>query len=374
MSIKTLSIQGYRSIQNLRLSMDDINVVIGANGSGKSNLYKAIHLLAKAVNGELAETLALEGGMPSILWAGKKKVTPLKTAVRLVLSIQTDDYNYEIACGLPKPSKSMFSLDPEVKSEYVWFGESRRPSNTFIEREGGSAWITNQDGKRTAYPVGLSQSESVLSQLQDPHLYPELFALSREIKKWRFYHHFRTDPESPIRSSQIGTRTDVLSNDGHNLAAALQTIIEIGNGDLLSESVDRAFPGSKLIINVDNKTCFEIQLQMPGILRPLEARELSDGTLRYLCLIAALLSPRPAGLLALNEPEMSLHPELMQPLAELIVLASQYSQIWLTTHSKDLAVMIGNLSASKPINLIRTETGTEIDGLTAWERLLSYQK
>ena len=61
---------------------------------------------------------------------------------------------------------------------------------------------------------------------------------------------------------------------------------------------------------------------MPGILRPLEARELSDGTLRYLCLIAALLSPRPATLLALNEPEMSLHPELMQPLAELIVLAS----------------------------------------------------
>ena len=99
---------------------------------------------------------------------------------------------------------------------------------------------------------------------------------------------------------------------------------------------------------------------MPGILRPLEARELSDGTLRYLCLIAALLSPRPATLLALNEPETSLHPDLMQPLAELIVSAAQYSQIWLTTHSQELASMIENLSGNQSVHLIRTETGTQI--------------
>ena len=371
MSIKTLSIQGYRSIQNLRLKMDDINVIVGANGCGKSNLYKAVHLLAKAVNGELAETLALEGGMPSVLWAGKKKeTTKSKTPVRLILSIQTDDFNYEISCGLPTPSLSKFTLDPEVKTEQVWFGETRRPGTTILERQGANAWIANQDGQRVSYPVGLSQSESVLAQLKDPNLYPELFALSKEIKKWRFYHHFRTDAESPIRSPQIGTRTEVLANDGYNLAAALQTIIEIGNHELLYESVNRAFPGSKLIINVDSKTRFEIQLQMPGILRPLEARELSDGTLRYLCLIAALLSPRPATLLALNEPETSLHPDLMQPLAELIAAAAQYSQLWVITHSEDLATRIAKLTGNKPVNLIRTEDGTEIDGLTPWERFI----
>ncbi|MGV3739911.1 MAG: AAA family ATPase [Gammaproteobacteria bacterium] len=228
--------------------------------------------------------------------------------MRLTLVVQLDDFSFEISCGLPAPSLSLFGLDPEIKEECVWFGERRRPSNTIIAREGARAWITNQNGKRDSYPVSLTQSESVLSQLQDPHLYPELFVLSNEIKKWRFYHHFRTDPESPIRSSQVVIRTVILSNDGHNLAAALQTIIEIGNHELLHEVVGRAFPGSKLLIKVDNKTCFEIQLKMPGILRPLEASELSDGTLRYLCLIAALLSPRPAELLALNEPEMSLHP------------------------------------------------------------------
>jgi len=109
---------------------------------------------------------------------------------------------------------------------------------------------------------------------------------------------------------------------------------------------------------------------MPGVLRPLEARELSDGTLRYLCLVAALLSPRPATLLALNEPEMSLHPELMQPLAELITLASRNSQIWVTTHSQDLAIMIGKVSGKKPINLVQTETGTQIEGINAWEQFI----
>ena len=109
---------------------------------------------------------------------------------------------------------------------------------------------------------------------------------------------------------------------------------------------------------------------MPGILRPLEARELSDGTLRYLCLIAALLSPRPATLLALNEPESSLHPELMEPLAELIVGASQSSQLWVTTHSQELAMKIEKLSGNKPVNLIRTEAGTQIDGLSSWEQLI----
>jgi predicted ATPase len=161
--------------------------------------------------------------------AKENYTTRTKTPVRLSLSIQTDNINYEIACGLPAPTLSKFGLDPEVKEETIWVGETKRPSNTILERQATRAWITNQYGKREPYPATLSQSESVLSQLQDPHLYPELFALSDEIKKWRFYHHFRTDPDSPIRAPQIGVRTTVLSNDGHDLAAALQTIIEIGS-------------------------------------------------------------------------------------------------------------------------------------------------
>src|SRR5579862_9073525 len=130
MAIKTLTIQGYRSIQKMNLQLAAVNVVTGPNGCGKSNLYKSVYLLAKAASGELAKTLALEGGMPSVLWAGKKKQTSkTKESVRLTLSVETDAFSYELACGLPIPSHSVFALDPLVKEEYVWIGTARRPSN-----------------------------------------------------------------------------------------------------------------------------------------------------------------------------------------------------------------------------------------------------
>lgn len=362
MAIKNITIKGYRSIQNLSLSLDQLTVVTGANGCGKSNLYKAILLIAKAASGELTKTLAQEGGMPSVLWAGEiRQNTRTKAPRRLILQIETDDFNYAIACGLPIPSASKFNLDPLVKEETVWYGSPRRPSNTILQREVGSTWVINQNGNRIAYPMQLLQSESVLSQLQEPHLYPEISALNCDIRKWRFYHNFRTDAESPMRMPQMGVRTEILNHDGHDLAAALQTIREIGDADALAAAIDRAFPGTKLIIDCDYKCFFDVQLLMPGILRPLEARELSDGTLRYLCLIAALLSPRSPSLLALNEPEMSLHADLMQPLAELITLAARRSQIWVTTHSQALATMISSAAGIAPINLIRTEKGTHVE-------------
>ena len=143
----------------------------------------------------------------------------------------------------------------------------------------------------------------------------------------------------------------MLSDDGHDLAAALRTIIEIGDENKLYQLINRAFPGTRLLINDPyGKSRFELQLKMPGILRPLDAYELSDGTLRYLCLIAALLSPRLPVMLVLNEPEMSLHPDLLTPLAELIVYASKSSQIIVTTHSETLADTIKKSSGGEPIN------------------------
>ena len=88
--------------------------------------------------------------------------------------------------------------------------------------------------------------------------------------------------------------------------------------------------------------------------------ELSDGTLQYLCLLAALLSPRPPTFLALNEPETSLHPNLLEPLARLIVAAARNSQLWVTTHSSGLADQIVRLSGSKPIHLTKLEGETRI--------------
>ena len=150
----------------------------------------------------------------------------------------------------------------------------------------------------------LSGFDSMMTHVADPRNTPEMLKLRESIRAWRFYDHFRTDADSPVRWPQIGTHTPVLSNDGADLAAAIQTIREVGDGDMLRESVEDAFPGSQLSVeNISGR--FGLAMAQHGLLRPLGTAELSDGTLRYLLWIAALLTPRPPEVMVLNAPEPS---------------------------------------------------------------------
>jgi predicted ATPase len=358
-AIREIHVTGYRSVRNLRLHLSQINVLTGANATGKTNLYNSVFLLAKAAAGGFAQVIAEEGGMPSVLWAGTRKSRSTGTirmdGARMTLGIKTDPFCYELVCGLPKQSsgeKSSFSLDPEVKEERVWMDAPHGLKVTFFERSPKGAWILDNDERLADYSGELLPTESVLSQLREPHLYPELSSLRTEMSRWRFYHHFRTDAESPLRHPQVGVRTPVLAHDGRDLAAALQTINEVGQAQDLHEAIRQAFPGASLEIEHDEDNgMFAVLLRMPGLRRPLRARELSDGTLRYLCLLAALLSPHPPALLALNEPETSLHPDLLEPLAKQLVNAGKYSQLWIVTHSQRLAELVEKFSGEAPIKL-----------------------
>jgi len=107
------------------------------------------------------------------------------------------------------------------------------------------------------------------------------------MRSWRFYDHVRTDAAAPARQQRVGTRTMVMSHDGADLAAAWQTIAEVGDQAALRESVAAAFPGSRVEVAVHDGGRFELTLRQPGMLRALRAAELSDGTLRYLLWVAA---------------------------------------------------------------------------------------
>jgi predicted ATPase len=315
-------------------------------------------LLAQATNGQFARALAQEGGMPSALWAGERA----KGVVRMTLGAKLDSFGYELSAGLPVDPD--FPLDPEIKEERVWLHGKNGSKITMMERKGPSATLRDLDQKRVRYPLDLSTAESALSQLREPHRYPELAALRDEMSGWRFYHHFRTDPDSPLRQPQLGVRTQVLSHDGRDLAAALRTIQLVGDVATLNETFSRGIPGAALDLDVDEKSLFTVALRTSGLHRKLHARELSDGTLRFLCLLAALLSPRPAALIALNEPETSLHPELIAPLAQLIVQASKSSQFWITTHSSALADAITACSGFPAIQLALQDGETRITNAT----------
>jgi predicted ATPase len=357
--VTELHVEGYRSIPEMNLSLKRLNVIVGPNGCGKSNLYQSIGLLRAAAEGALARTLAGEGGMPSALWAGARKAGP----VRMKLGVTLDEFRYELELGLPQISGglSRFVLDPMVKSEtLIEFRGTQRIK--LLERGKSGCTIRNANGEQVSYLMELHHAESVMDQIVDPHQFPHLDDLRRRLLKWRFYHGFRTDSESPMRRPQVGVRTRVLSTDGSDLAAALQTIIENGDDLSLRSAVSDAFPGAQLVIQSPSEGVFEVAMGYPGIARPLVARELSDGTLRYLCLLAALLSPSPAPLLALNEPETSLHEDLLPPLARLIAQAAAVSQVWLTTHSHILAQTVCEETGVVPIKLDKVDGATQRAG------------
>jgi predicted ATPase len=147
----------------------------------------------------------------------------------------------------------------------------------------------------------------------------------------------------------------VLGHDGSDVAAALQTIYEIGDAPALDAAVDSAFPRTTLTIAPAGDGRLSVQLHQHGLLRPLEAAELSDGTLRYLLWIAALLSPRPASLLVLNEPETSLHPDLLPPLGRLISQAAARTQVIAVSHARPLIDAIAGAAREATTELTAIE-------------------
>lgn len=368
MALIHLDVRGYRSLRNVRLPLSQLNIVTGPNGSGKSNLYRSLWLLSQIADGGFARAMCREGGLLSAMWAGPR--TNAKKPLRMTLGFATEDFSFELSCGYPQPGNTRFGYDPQIKEEAVWIGRQRKPTTILLEREGGLTTVRDESGRRIEYPLMLDDNESVLAQLREPHRFPELFALREEVRYWRFYHTFRTDADAPIRSPRVSVRTPVLSHDGSDLAAALQTIRENGDGEALDSAIAQALPGRELKILANTEEpwtksprCMEltVALQTEGCERPLLAQELSDGTLKFLCLAAALLSPSPASLIALNEPEASLHPDLLPSLASLIVNASRKSQVWVTTHSQPLAEHIHEASGVQPISLQLINGETVID-------------
>lgn len=306
--ITILAVSGYRSIRDLVVPLGRLTVVTGPNGSGKTSLYRSLRLLAEAAQGRLVAMLAAEGGLSSTLWAGPEEIgravraghhpvqgTTRKGPVSLRLGFSGDEYGFAIDLGLPVRGHP-FPLDPAFKLEAMWTGEVLGRVNLFAERRGPLVRLRRaSDGSWRDVATNLSPFDSMVTHCANPEDGAELFGTRERMRDWRFYDALRTDPGAPARRPGIMTYTPVLGGDGADLAAAVATIGAIGDADAFADAIDHAFPGSRLDVRPDDRG--GLLLHQHGLLRPLGLAELSDGTLRYLLLVAALLSPRPPELM-----------------------------------------------------------------------------
>lgn len=371
LTVRNISSTGYRSLRRIGFPVEALSVFIGGNGVGKTNLYRALERLQAAAAGTLVRDLAAEGGMDSVVWAGPRSG---KGPVRVGWSVELGDeaasaaYGYEIEVGLVPQSEdgprgSAFRLEPQIKRERLTVLSGRRPA-VMLERDGPSGFVRGDDGRKRSLGSSLLATETALAALQDAVAFPELHLVRHALLNWRFHHDFRTDAASALRRPCLAVTTPTLSSDGSDLAAVFATLRHIREDSVdLDGAVADAFPGARLVIPSPGREASFGMVFPDYPKRVFEAAELSDGTLRYLALAGALLAYRLPPFIALNEPETSLHPDLLEPLARMIVTASRRTQVWLVTHSERLADALREQSSVSPRRVVKREGATWIEGL-----------
>jgi predicted ATPase len=382
MTLTAVDITGYRSIRKIRFPVRQLTVLVGGNGVGKTNLYRSLELLQAAARGTLADEIAREGGLGSIFWAGGKNLSPdgnfderyrtdgYRKGEGNSLRLSADfadlrdgsfDPTYRIEVGFPpREAVAAFPGEAQIKAESLdW--QQRGKAVSLMERKNAMAWARNADGRREQAHDDLLASETALAALSGRS---EIALVRDSLVAWRFFHGFRTDAESALRRPSRAVTAPALASDGSNLGAVLATLHHIrGDRIDLDRAIEDAFPGAELVIPaVGEYATFGMRYpEMPK--RVFEPHELSDGTLQFLALAGALLSYRLPPFIALNEPENSLHPNLLPMLARLIVKAAERSQVWVVTHARELADAIAAESGVLPREVVRGDDGTWLEGL-----------
>ena len=322
------------------LELKPLNVLIGPNGSGKSNLIEVIGLLRAAPNDVMAP-IREGGGGDNWIWRGEKTATSARVEVILSgLFFPSEEHpiRYSAVFGLA------YFIAPHIIEEII---EDQRTKQTedsaerYLQRSHRNVILSSleEGGSRRQRELPASEIEpdqSVLSQLKDPFQYPELTSLGNELARIRLYREWSFGRNTPPRLPQKADLPNLyLEEDGKNLGMVLNRL----RGDpkaknKLLASLKRLYREVEDFDVQVEAGSVQVFLQEGNVTIP--ATRLSDGTLRYLCLLAILCNPKLPPVVCLEEPELGLHPDILPGLADLLREASERCQLIVTTHSDTL--------------------------------------
>lgn len=337
------------------IELQPLNIIIGQNASGKSNLVDVFKLLkASTINGGFSNQIIKGGGIEEWIWKGKKRDDSV------IISITAGKLNYS---GANIGYKLIFA-ESYVSRFYI--------VDEIITKNGEQYYLRENLVGEKKKLERLSEQETILSKMEAIDIFGDGWDLSENINKIKIFTELNTNRTTDIRKPQIpDSPNDFLEEDASNLALVLNDLEHKGDTkDVIVENLKKFNPRIKdYSIRILGGTV-QLFIREEGLEKPISAMRLSDGTLRYLCLLAILCHPEPPPLICIEEPETGLHPDILPTIAELMIEASQRTQLIVTTHS-DILVSAFSEIPEAVLVCEKDEDGThftrlEKDKLKAW--------
>lgn len=331
-AIKSLRIQNLLSFgkDSPTIELGDLNVLIGPNGSGKSNLIEIIGLL-RSTPKDFAAEVGDSGGISELLWKGRPKAT--SATIEVIASPQGVSRTIRYRLAFTKTGPLLKIADERIENEKPDAGHDK--PYLYFDYSGGRPVLNVAGEQRHLRREEVNPQQSILSQRQDPDQYPEVTYLGRFFGSFRLYRNWDFGPDSGIRDlygSEL--KTDFLEEDISNLGLMLNRVRSESKTDFL-KYLKMFYDGAEDIYTKIVGGLVDLRLEEEGGIS-IPASRLSDGTLRWLSLLTILLHPDPPPLVCIEEPELGLHPDVIRPLAKLLLIASDRMQLIVTTHSDAL--------------------------------------
>ena len=331
MLIKTITLHNLLSFgpDTPELEMRPLNVLIGPNGSGKSNFIEAIGLLQAAPR-DLTAPIREGGGIGDWIWRGEPKSTSAK--VEVVVENRKGSQALRYRLGFAERGQRFELTEEQIENKSSM--ESHDKPYIYFERRGAHTVLNYRDEKqRQLRPEEIDAEQSILAQRKDPDHYPELTYLGETFARMRLYREWTFGRYTPPRLPQkADLPNDFLGEDGRNMGLVLNRLKrETRAKAQILEALRKLYEGVSDFDTIIEGGTVQVFFQEGDISVP--ATRLSDGTLRYLSLLAILCHPKPPPLICIEEPELGLHPDILPTVADLLREASGRCQLVVTTHS-----------------------------------------